>query len=231
MLQMVGVNGMPLVYHSSEGESCSISMNLIKRLTNPQRAQHSRGIIVVSGLPRSGTSMMMKALEAGGIPPLTDHERAADESNPKGYYEFERAKKLREGDMGWLEQARGKAVKVISALLEYLPTRYTYKIIFMQREMGEILSSQRRMLARSGQPDDKVSDEKMAELYEKHLHSVETWLSKQSNMEVFYVSYNTILAEPQNALRNVNNFLGGDLDLQAMVTAVDPDLNRERRGR
>ncbi|HZD55295.1 MAG TPA: hypothetical protein VE136_01120, partial [Anaerolineales bacterium] len=97
---------------------------------------------IVSGLPRSGTSMMMKMLEAGGVPPLTDEIRTADRDNPKGYYEFERVKKMPDGDKAWMVEARGKSVKVISALLEHLPPQYDYKVIFMRRDMNEILASQ-----------------------------------------------------------------------------------------
>ena len=107
-------------------------------------------VFIVSGLPRSGTSLMMMILNAAGIPPLTDYERNADEDNPRGYYEFERVKKLKDGDFGWLENAQGKAVKVISALLTYLPEGYTYKVIFMRRELSEILASQRKMLINRG---------------------------------------------------------------------------------
>ncbi len=93
---------------------------------------------IVSGLPRSGTSLMMMMLESTGIPPLTDHQRSADNDNPRGYYEFERVKKLRQGDKDWLPQAQGKVVKVISALLAYLPPDYTYQVLFMQRALPEI---------------------------------------------------------------------------------------------
>ena len=106
-------------------------------------------VTVVSGLPRSGTSMMMKMLEAGGLPPLTDSLRVADDDNPKGYYEFERVKKMPEGDKSWVEDAQGKSVKVISALLEHLPPEYSYRVLFMQRKVEEILASQTQMLIRS----------------------------------------------------------------------------------
>ena len=116
-------------------------------------------VTVVSGLPRSGTSMMMKMIEAGGIAPLTDKIRRADDDNPKGYFEFERVKKMPDGDTAWVEDAQGKAVKVIAALLEYLPQEYTYKVLFMRRSMDEILASQKQMLIRSEKPTDEISDE------------------------------------------------------------------------
>jgi hypothetical protein len=115
-------------------------------------------VVVVSGLPRSGTSMLMNMLDAGGIPPLTDNLRAADDDNPRGYYEFEPVKKLREGDFSWLPNAQGKSVKIISALLAYLPPTETFQVLFMQRAIPEILASQRRMLINRGEDPDKVSD-------------------------------------------------------------------------
>ena len=117
----------------------------------------SQPIVIVSGLPRSGTSMMMKMLEAGGIPLLTDSIRQADEDNPKGYYEFERAKKLPDGDTAWLKEARGKAVKIIAALLMELPQGYTYQVLFMHRNIQEVLASQSKMLARRG--EEKTVDD------------------------------------------------------------------------
>ncbi len=185
-------------------------------------------VVIVSGLPRSGTSMMMKMLDAGGIPPFTDHIRAPDEDNPKGYYEFERVKKLPEGDHAWLNEAKGKAVKVISALLEHLPAEYQYKILFMRRNMDEILASQRQMLIRSGKPTDKVSDEKMAELYRKHLAKVEAWLHEQPNMSVLYVDYNAMLKDARPHLEQINRFLGNCLDTEKMAQVIDPNLYRQR---
>jgi hypothetical protein len=186
-------------------------------------------ITVVSGLPRSGTSMMMKMLDAGGIPPMTDNIRTPDIENPKGYYEFERVKKLPEGDKTWIKDAQGKSVKIISALLEHLPSDSTYKIIFMRRKMEEILASQKQMLIRSGKPTDKVSDEKLAEMYQKHIGKVETWLSQQSNMTVLYVEYNAMLKDPTPYIQSLNKFLGGNLDIQKMIEVVDPELYRQRK--
>ncbi len=186
-------------------------------------------IIVVSGLPRSGTSMMMKMLQAGGIDILTDNLRAADESNPKGYYEFERVKQLDKGDVAWVTEAQGKAVKIISYLLEYLPVEYRYKVIFMQRDMGEILASQRRMLEREGKTDSSPGDEQMAALFKKHLVKVENWLEQQKNIETLYVSYNQTLVSPLETLERLDAFLDGEMDLAAMRLVIDQNLYRERR--
>jgi hypothetical protein len=194
-----------------------------------KKSNSSMEIIVVSGLPRSGTSMMMKMLEASGLKILTDSIRTADENNPKGYYEYERVKKLKEGDYDWLPMARGKVVKIISALLQYLPNRYQYNVIFMSRNMEEILSSQSRMMVRDGIQGDEISDEKIAELYEKHLKEIETWLEEQPNMRTLHISYNQILADPQPCLIRINKFLGGKLNIQAMIQEIDHSLYRERQ--
>ncbi len=185
-------------------------------------------VIVVSGLPRSGTSMMMQILQAGGLQALTDQVRAADDDNPKGYYEFERAKKLKEGDLQWVKDAQGKVVKVISALLEYLPAGYTYKVIFMQRNMQEILASQKQMLIRRGEPTDKVDDQTLAGLFQGHLASVQSWLSSQPNMQVLYVQYNQLLATPQPHIQDVARFLEIPLDLPAMLAVPDQNLHRQK---
>lgn len=184
-------------------------------------------IAVVSGLPRSGTSMMMRMLKAGGLEVLTDDIRTADKDNPKGYYEFERVKQL-DHDTGWLEDAKGRVVKIISQLLQDLPAGWTYKVVFMHREMDEILASQRRMLVRRGEPTDKISDEQMAALFQKHLERVEDWLDQQPNFEVIYVSYNEVLAHPHEEAKRVNSFFDHELDIGAMTTVVDPTLYRQR---
>ena len=186
-------------------------------------------IYVVSGLPRSGTSMMMKMLEAGGIDPLTDKIRTADEDNPKGYYEFERVKKLDKGDTAWVAEARGKSVKVISALLKHLPNDYQYKVIFMRRKTEEILASQKQMLIRRGEPTDRVSDEELASYFAKHLQTTERWLKAQNNVDVLYVSYNEVMENPTEPAEKVNAFLGGILDTKAMTNMVDPKLYRQKK--
>jgi len=199
--------------------------NFLRSLSKQREAEF---ITIVSGLPRSGTSMMMKMLEAGGMLPYTDNIRTADDDNPKGYYEFERVKKLPDGDTNWLPDAGGKAVKVISALLEHLPAEYNYRVLFMQRKMEEILASQKQMLIRSGQPTDRVGDEQLADMYGKHLAKVKTWLENQANMRVIYLDYNQMLVDPQKSADQVNIFLGEGLDPQAMAAVVDTSLYRQR---
>ena len=199
--------------------------NLFRGLRNSEPKPY---VTVVSGLPRSGTSMMMKMLEAGGIPPVTDNVRTADDDNPKGYYEFERVKKMPEGDKSWVKDALGKSVKVISALLEHLPAEYPYRVIFMQRKMDEILASQKQMLVRSDKPTDAVSDAKLAEMYARHLAKVEAWLNAQPNVEVIYMDYNTMLTSPQEHAEEVNSFLDERLAVEKMVGVIDRSLYRQR---
>ena len=186
-------------------------------------------VTIVSGLPRSGTSMMMKMLEAGGLPPLTDNLRTADEDNPKGYYEFERVKQLPKGDVAWLPDAQGKVVKVIAALLPSLPGGYQYRVIFMQRAMPEVLASQRQMLIRRGEDPDKIPDDVIAKLFEKHLKQVNDWVSQQPNVERLDVNYNEMLKNPQPFIQPINAFLGGQLDARRMAAVVDPSLHRQRK--
>ena len=185
-------------------------------------------VTLVSGLPRSGTSMMMRMLEAGGLPVLADHLRTADEDNPEGYYEFERVKKI-EHDTAWLEDARGRVVKMISALLKHLPPGYTYKIVFMRRKLEEVLASQREMLVRRDKPADATGDAKMAEFFANHLRRVETWLAEQPNLDVLYVSYNELIQDPEPLCARVVQFLGVPLDSRRMASVVSGALYRQRR--
>ena len=184
-------------------------------------------VVIVSGLPRSGTSMMMKMLEAGGLEVLTDQVRTADEDNPKGYYEFERVKQI-EHDQAWLPEAQGKAVKMVSALLKHLPNNYRYRVVFMRRQMDEILASQQQMLVRRGEETGRVGDEKMAHLFGRHLQQVQDWLARQSNAEVLYVHYGDVLSDPAGEAQRINGFFDGSLDAEAMAAVVDPALYRQR---
>ncbi len=192
-----------------------------------KRRPPSPPIVIVSGLPRSGTSMMMKLLEAGGLQIMTDNLRLADEDNPKGYYELERVKALRNGDDAWIKEAPGKVVKVISSLLEYLPASYTYKVIFMRREIKEILASQKQMLLRRGEPAES-DDRKMAENFQEHLKRVRVWLANQPNMEVLYVDYNALMRDPAPHVQAVADFLGLQDRLEAMLAVPDASLYRQK---
>lgn len=184
-------------------------------------------IYVVSGLPRSGTSLMMQMLEAGGVPVLVDAERPADESNPRGYYEYAPVKRIYAGDAAWLRGARGKAVKVVSALLSALPAIHTYRVIFMQRPLDEVLRSQRAMLTRLNRATAE-SDDKMLEDTERHLWAIDQWLTTQRGVSALHVGYHDVLADPRAQAEAVAKFLGLQLDIDAMVKVVDPALHRER---
>ena len=172
--------------------------------------------------------MMMRVLEQGGLPILADGIRVANEDNPKGYYEFERVKKLSEGDSAWLPEAPGKAVKIIAALLVHLPSTYTFKVLFMRRRMSEVLASQRVMLERRGEDADAIDDAEMARLFEAHMAQVKDWMDQQPNVTYLDVDYNGILSEPEMWLAKVHGFLGMPLDLEAMTAVVDPNLYRQR---
>jgi len=200
--------------------------NLFKSLRKPKSQEF---ITVVSGLPISGTSMMIKMLEAGGLPPLTGNLRAADDDNPKGYYELERVKKMPDGVISWVEDAKGMAVKVISALLEHLPPAYTDRVLFMQRKIDEILASQKQMLVRSGKSTDQVSDEQLSEMYGKHLAKVNAWLDEQTKFSVIYLDYNAMLVDPTKYARQVNQFLDNSLNTQEIAGIIDPNLYRQRK--
>src|SRR5436309_14204442 len=138
-------------------------------------------IIIVSGLPRSGTSLMMQMLENGGVPVVTDHIRTADTDNPRGYYEFEQVKKIKE-DASWLPQTRGKAFKMVSQLLYDLPPGERYQIIFMERDLDEMLLSQEKMLERSGR--SAAPREEMKRAFAAHLEKLHAWLARQPNMGI-----------------------------------------------
>jgi sulfotransferase family protein len=186
-------------------------------------------VTIVSGLPRSGTSMMMRMLEAGGLPVMTDHIRVPDDSNPKGYYEFELVKQLKEGNTGWISDSNGKVVKIISALLEYLPPEPQYRIVFMQRNMSEVLASQREMLLRRGEPTDRVPDDTLAELYQNHLTRVGQWLAGQPNIKLIYLHYNQIMETPHAPIAQLCQFLRPcSLDQNRMLSVVESSLYRQR---
>jgi hypothetical protein len=184
-------------------------------------------LTIVSGLPRSGTSMMMRMLEVGGLPVLTDGERTADDDNPNGYYEFEAVKQTRE-DASWLRDSEGKAVKMIYRLLYDLPAGREYRILFMMRKLEEVLASQRVMLRRKGMADDAISDDQMAALFRADLDKFRSWVAAQPHIALIDVSYNQVQENPAGEVRRINEFLGGVLNEDAMVQVVDEALYRNR---
>jgi hypothetical protein len=184
-------------------------------------------VAVVSGAPRSGTSMMMRMLVLGGMPALTDGVRKADRDNPHGYFEFEPVKKTKE-DASWLDGARGKAVKMVYELLKDLPTDRAYRVILMRRDLGEMVASQRLMLERLGRDAGKLSDERKAEIFAAQLDETERRLRAQPCFACLAVDYNALVAEPRPHAARVAEFLGGGLDVEAMCAVVDPSLWRNR---
>ena len=193
-----------------------------------RRLRYGRPIVVVSGLPRSGTSMAMKMLQAGGLPLVTDGQRAADEDNPKGYFEYEPVMNLaRDPDKSWLAGARGKGVKIISTLLRELPPDYNYRVVFMRRDLEEILASQAKMLARRHEVSD-VSDERMMEVFENDLWRAGYLLQHGRQFRVLPVHYTEVLAQPLAQARRLASFVGGDLDIEKMAAVADPELYRNR---
>lgn len=186
-------------------------------------------VTVVSGLPRSGTSLMMQMLQAGGVPPLTDELRTPDESNPRGYFEYEAVKQVRT-DSSWLATARGRAVKIIHILLSELPNdgSINFRVILMERAIGEVLASQRQMLARQGKSAAALSDDQLGRIYLGQLEKAEKFLTGSPAFQVLKVAHRELLGDPAPVAERINQFLGGDLDLAAMVAVVDPALYRER---
>ena len=185
-------------------------------------------IVIVSGLPRSGTSMMMRILEAGGLEVVTDNIRKADNDNPGGYYEIEKVKKLKK-DSSWLDDCHGKVIKVISQLLFDLPDNKRYKILFIRRNMEEILAPQRIMLKRLGRTGAGISDEKMAEKFHNHLQKTENWLSSRDEIDVLYLNYNKLIENAIKYVADVNAFLDGGLDEEKMAGVVEVKLYRQRK--
>jgi hypothetical protein len=185
-------------------------------------------IPIVSGLPRSGTSLMMSMLAAGGLDVMTDHLRIADDDNPVGYFELEDVKKLINGEHSWLAQSNGKAVKVISTLLPYLPDGYQYRIIFMRRTIEEVLASQRKMLINRGENPHKISDDQMAQMFQNDLQQSERWLNSQSNATRININYRQLITHPGPLVAEINTFLGGSLDEDKMAAVIDPSLYRQR---
>jgi predicted AlkP superfamily phosphohydrolase/phosphomutase/Flp pilus assembly protein TadD len=203
-----------------------------EELNMPEKAEQSRNFIkdkikgtitIVSGLPRSGTSMMMQMLKAGGMEILTDNIRENDDNNPKGYLEYEAVKGLSK-DNAWLINADGKVVKIISHLLQYLPDTFTYKIIFMQRELVEIIQSQQKMLKK----DTSVFPMGLADTFKKQLARTESWLNGQPNMEVLYVNYKDVVEQPEELSENISSFLGSELNIKKMAEAIDGKLYRNK---
>ena len=183
-------------------------------------------ITIVSGLPRSGTSMMMQMLKAGGMEVFTDESRKADESNPQGYLEHEAVKRIAR-DKRWLPQAEGKVVKVIAQLLKHLPPNFHYKIIFMERDLAEVVNSQQKMLARLKQISTNTMPYNLRSNFEKVVREAKQNEETKPNMEFCFVSHKEVIKNPFAEAFRINEFLGGQLTVEKMAQAVKPELYRE----
>lgn len=188
---------------------------------------HNKFITVVSGLPRSGTSLMMQMLHVGGMPVLSDHVRSADDDNPQGYFEFEAVKRLKT-DRSWLDQAPGKAVKIIHMLLMDLPTDRPYRLIMMNRDLDEVVRSQTKMLGRSGKSGAGLPQARLTQMFENQLVAVREWLARLDCFTMQDVHYARLVDDPASQAAMINQFLGGALDVSAMTSAVRPELYRNR---
>lgn len=184
---------------------------------------------IVSGLPRSGTSMMMRLLEAGGLEALTDGKREADSDNPRGYYELEKAKTIK-ADASWLGEAEGRVFKMVSMLLFDLPLDRNYKIIFMRRDLDEVLASQAVMLKNLGKEQDQPPDSRMRELFTAHLDQLERFLARTPALDVLHCDFRQVVDNPGAAARQVADHLGLDLNLERMAAIIEPALYRQRHG-
>jgi Sulfotransferase domain len=178
-------------------------------------------ITVVSGVPRSGTSLMMSMLDAGGIPALTDGVRRPDAHNPHGYFEYEAVKRLA-ADSSWMEGARGKAVKVIHRLLPHLPSGFEYRVIFMERNLAEVFESQRKMLAARGDEAAGQDEEQIVGALAEEVRAVKEWLASRPTTSVLGVPYAEVVREPVRWSGELARFLGGGLNEAAMARMVDP---------
>jgi len=202
-------------------------MSMLRNLG--QGLRYGKPVVIVSGLPRSGTSMAMKMLEAGGMELVVDNIRTADEDNPKGYYEDERVKDLAEMDeKGWLKDARGKVIKVVSSLLNHLPEDNRYKVVFMRRNLHEVLASQTKMLDRRDE-ESHTDDQALLEMYEAHLGKVEFQLRFRPNFEAFCLDFADVVQDPAAEAARLADFVGGGLDVKRMAGVVDGSLYRNRR--
>lgn len=179
-------------------------------------------ILVITGLPRSGTSLMMQIIDKSQIPVLSDGKREKDISNPEGYFELEAVKGI-VADNSFLDAAPGKAVKIVAPLPIYMNLKHKYRIVFMRREMDEILRSQEKMLSK-----DQVSErEKFRTIYDFHLKKTYRFF-KENEIPFLDVNYNDLVADPENEIKKLISFCGITTDLEDLVQVVRPELYRNR---
>lgn len=191
--------------------------------------RRKKEIFVVSGLPRSGTSLAMKMLQAAGFELLIDNIRSADEFNPKGYFEFEPIKNLKTGDGAWIKKATGKVVKVVSPLIQYLPKGYPYNVIFMERDLSEVLVSQAKMMNGLQKEGSTEQNALMEKAFQDHLTNIKAWLASQKNFQVLYLSYNQLFSHTEANLTQLANFIKKPNAVSKMRQVIDPNLYRNRK--
>ncbi|MDT0559040.1 alkaline phosphatase family protein [Ichthyenterobacterium sp. W332] len=201
-------------------ENIEEKLNLTDKNTNSYKKDQ---IVIVSGLPRSGTSMMMQMLYKGGIKVLTDEKRKADRSNPKGYFEYEPVMSIHK-DNSWLSKAENKSVKVVAPLLKHLDSKFRYKIIFMNRDLNEVVKSQQIMTGRN--PDELPV--KLLNAFKKQLKKVEAWKDSEPGVELIYLNYKDVLQNPIDAADKIESFIGVKMEKNGMVQSVDKTLYRNK---
>ncbi|WP_299226998.1 alkaline phosphatase family protein [uncultured Psychroserpens sp.] len=180
-------------------------------------------IVIVSGLPRSGTSLMMQMLHKGGLEVLTDENRKPDASNPKGYFEYDPVMSIHK-DNSWLELAKNKTVKVVAPLLKFLDPQYRYKVVFMNRDLTELVKSQQKMIGKS--PDELPL--KLFEAYKKQLNQIRIWENKEPNVELIYINYKDVLNDTNLIIDKVMSFICRPLDKDKMKSCIDKSLYRNQ---
>ena len=183
-------------------------------------------ITIVSGLPRSGTSLMMQILKAGGLELLADNIREADDNNPKGYYELEKVKSLMK-DNSWLADAEGKVIKVIAQLIPFLHEDFEYRIIFMERNINEVVNSQNRMIDKLGGNRSTVNDEILKKTFLSQLEKVKAAIKVKGYKTVF-INYNSLIESSGQELNLLNTELGLDIDIKNASQQIDKSLYRSR---
>jgi len=216
----------PKTHHRAETaiENVDERLNGHKELSDKNEFKYRKDqIVIVSGLPRSGTSLMMQMLHKGGLDVLTDYDRKADISNPKGYFEYNPVMSIHK-DNSWLDQAKNKSVKVVAPLLKFLSPKFRYKVIFMNRDLTEIIKSQQKMIGKN--PD--ILPVKLFEAYNKQLDQVEIWKQKEPGVELIYLNYKDVLENPEAVISKLSSFIGVDLQAEEMITCVDRNLYRNK---
>lgn len=185
-------------------------------------------IVVVSGIPRSGTSLMMNMLGRAGLPLLTDETRGADESNPEGYFELAAVRKTQE-DNAWVSRAQGHAVKVIHRILPALPEVYRYRVILMHRPVAEVVQSQDRMLARLGADPSQLPEGRIEAIFKEQHEQTRALLEQEAHFDWIEVEYPELVEAPVRGAEQVIRFLELSAEPADVATAIDARLYRERR--